>query len=224
MKKTKIGAITIGQSPRVDVTPDMFTIFSSNIELIECGAIDEYSYDETKDLFYPTEDDTVLVSRMRDGRQVYLAEEKILPLLQKSIEKLEKQQCEAIIMLCTGNFPEFKHRIPLIKPRQLLQSITQALVGNGPIGLLVPDEQQILTIKQWWDEKNISTELVAASPYGDLAAIKEAAHQFVDSDVKLIFMDCIGYSLAMKELVKEITSLPVLLPRTMVARVISEMY
>ena len=36
----KIGAITIGQAPRVDVTADILSIFDDSLELLQAGGID----------------------------------------------------------------------------------------------------------------------------------------------------------------------------------------
>ena len=36
----KIGAVTIGQSPRVDIHPDVLPILGKNTELVECGCLD----------------------------------------------------------------------------------------------------------------------------------------------------------------------------------------
>ena len=58
---TKIGAVTIGQSPRVDITADILPLLSSNIELIEAGAMDNYTLEEINEKFAPEEGDTVLV-------------------------------------------------------------------------------------------------------------------------------------------------------------------
>lgn len=44
----KIGAVTIGQSPRVDVTPDIMPIFGAQAELIQVGALDGLSKEEIK--------------------------------------------------------------------------------------------------------------------------------------------------------------------------------
>ena len=35
----KIGAVTIGQSPRVDVTPDILPILGDKIELVQAGVL-----------------------------------------------------------------------------------------------------------------------------------------------------------------------------------------
>ena len=66
----KIGAITIGQSPRTDVTKDLKEILV-DFELLECGALDEYSYQEVLEKFQPI-DDNLFVSRMRNGKEVLL--------------------------------------------------------------------------------------------------------------------------------------------------------
>jgi len=36
----KLGLITIGQSPRTDVTPDLIPIFGPDIQLCQAGALD----------------------------------------------------------------------------------------------------------------------------------------------------------------------------------------
>ena len=36
----KIGAVTIGQSPRTDVTCDILPILGDNVQLLEAGALD----------------------------------------------------------------------------------------------------------------------------------------------------------------------------------------
>ena len=42
MEKVKIGAITVGQSPRVDVTPDLWPIFGPNVEPVSYTHLDVY--------------------------------------------------------------------------------------------------------------------------------------------------------------------------------------
>ena len=57
----KIGAITIGQAPRVDVTCDIMDIFSGKIELLQRGGLDGLTREEIEK-FKPEGDDYVLVS------------------------------------------------------------------------------------------------------------------------------------------------------------------
>ena len=38
--KYQVGTVTIGQAPRVDITPDLKTIIGDGIEIVEAGALD----------------------------------------------------------------------------------------------------------------------------------------------------------------------------------------
>ena len=62
----KIGAITIGQAPRVDVTCDIMDIFGDKIELLQRGGLDGLTVADIEK-FKPEEGDYVLVSRLTDG-------------------------------------------------------------------------------------------------------------------------------------------------------------
>ena len=73
MKKKKLAVITIGQSPRVDMTDDVRSRLPQDIEMVEYGALDPYTLQEVTERFRPLPGDEVLVSRMRDGRQAKFA-------------------------------------------------------------------------------------------------------------------------------------------------------
>ena len=87
MKQIKIGAITIGQAPRTDITRDILPLLPDYMTLTEYGALDDMTYEEVMSQFAPSEDDEVLVSRMRDGRQAKFTERFIRPLVQKKIDQ-----------------------------------------------------------------------------------------------------------------------------------------
>ncbi|WZL73821.1 AroM family protein [Clostridiaceae bacterium 35-E11] len=222
-RKFKIGAITIGQSPRVDIMEDVQQLLGGEFEIIERGALDNFNYETVQSTFYPSKGDTVLVSRMRDGKQVKLGEEKIIPLLQENIYYLEKQGCQIILMMCTGKFPKFQHEALLILPQELLHMIAQKLSGSERIGVIVPDRDQIEAIRERWNQYGVEVEMAVASPYQKGDHMIKAAENFRNKDVELIFMDCMGYSVKTKREVRRISGKPVLLPRTLAARVIQEL-
>ena len=104
MKQIKIGAITIGQAPRTDITRDILPLLPDYMTLTEYGALDDMTYEEVMSQFAPSEDDEVLVSRMRDGRQAKFTERFIRPLVQQKIDQAEAEGVSAIILFCTGVF------------------------------------------------------------------------------------------------------------------------
>ena len=61
----KIGAITIGQSPRNDLIPEIESYFGG-AEILQMGALDGLDKSEIQKLA-PDTDDTVLVSKLRDN-------------------------------------------------------------------------------------------------------------------------------------------------------------
>jgi len=222
--KIRIGAITIGQSPRTDITEDIRDILGAEFEIVERGALDPFDYEYISRNFHPDKDDAVLVSRMRDGSQVKLSERKIIPLLQECIDDLEKQACRMILMLCTGKFPEFRHNTLLIRPQEMLHLTAQKLSDGKKIGVIIPDSDQAEDIRRLWGRNGVDVELAVASPYKEWDNIVKAAETFKNKDVPLVFMDCMGYSVKMKKEVRRVSGKPVLLARTLTARIVKELF
>lgn len=219
----KIGALTVGQSPRVDVTADIAPILAPEIELLEAGALDGLTPAEI-DALRPQPGEQVLVSRLQNGGQAVMAEPRLVPLLQKQIDRLQSQGVPLIVMLCTGEFPPGLHaQVPLVYPSRLLDGVVRALSPRGRIAVIAPDESQLPQLRERWSAAASYVELRAASPYGDMDAVRKAAQSLRGADVDLVVLDCIGYTAAMRDEVRTLTGLPVALPRTLVARVIRDL-
>ena len=178
MKQIKIGAITIGQAPRTDITRDILPLLPDYMTLTEYGALDDMTYEEVMSQFAPSEDDEVLVSRMRDGRQAKFTERFIRPLVQQKIDQAEAEGVSAIILFCTGVFPEFRHQVLFIEPQPLFHAIAAKLAGNQKIGILVPEPDQVEQAYHTWGKSGISIEATSASPYLEFDKIVEAASFF----------------------------------------------
>ena len=82
--------MTIGQSPRPDVVPDMAAVIGPGAEIREGGALDGLSRAEI-DALAPQGDDEILVSRLRDGAPVFLGRQRIEGLLEARIAALERE-------------------------------------------------------------------------------------------------------------------------------------
>ena len=222
-QQIKIGAVTIGQAPLTDITADILPLLSQEIQLVEYGALDDYSYEEVIAEFDPHPDDEVLVSRMRDGRQAKFTERFITPLVQKKIDQAEADGVSAVILFCTGVFPAFKHRGLFLEPQPLFHTVAEKLAGGRKIGVLVPEPDQVEQAYRTWGKSGVNILAASASPYMDVEKIEKAAETFVDQDLAFICTDCMGFSMDMKHRIQKITGLPVLLPRTLVVRIICEM-
>jgi protein AroM len=218
----KIGAITIGQAPRVDVTADIMDIFGGNIELFQRGGLDGLTREEIE-TFKPEEGDYVLVSRLTDGSSVTFAERYILGNLQKGIDALEAEGVRLIMVFCTGEFPEsLTSNVPMVFPNDLLHKIVPMLTKTRHIIAMTPSPLQVDQNNAKWEGFVEKCTSVAASPYGPWEDLERAAEAAKDLDGDVIVLDCIGFTKKMKAMFAEKTGKLVILPRTLLARVISE--
>lgn len=218
----KIGMITVGQSPRSDVTPDLDPILNGAVDRMEIGALDGLTREQIAE-FAPRDGDYVLVSRMRDGSSVTFAERYVIPRLQQCIDDLEARGADLILFLCTGVFPEFRSNVPLIFPCDLLYGIVPSLTKHSNIAVITPKQEQIPQSIKKWGEYVATAQVFAATPYGGAPDLERTAGEIARTDADLVVLDCIGFTAEMKRRVAEITGKPAILPRTMAARVIVEL-
>jgi protein AroM len=218
---TRVGMITIGQSPRPDVVPEVVALVGRPMTVVEAGALDGLALAEVRRLAPGPTDDT-LVTRMQDGVEVHVAKRHIIPRLQARIDRLGAE-VDVIVLLCTGHFPEFRSVVPLLEPQGLVDRIVQAVVGpGGRVGVMVPGAAQVDGSRQKMGEYGLTATVVKASPYADVGEMREAAETLRATDVKAIVMHCIGYTAGMKEEVRRITGKPVLLARSLVGKILEE--
>lgn len=218
-----IAGITVGQAPRVDMTDDIRSRLAPGLELVEYGALDDMALEDVERELKPLPGEEVLVSRMRDGRQATFSGTRVVPLVQQRIDEAEGAGADAIILLCTGGFPQLRHRVPLIVPQPLFYSVAHALAGGRTIAVMVPDAAQVEQAHVWWGKAGLTIKTVQASPYGDLDAIARAARSLRDSGCAFLCLDCMGFSTKMREIARRESGLDVLLPRTLVASTVSEL-
>lgn len=219
----KIGAITIGQAPRVDVIPEIKGLFGNNVEIVEAGGLDGLSKEDIAK-FTPAENDYVLVSRLNDGSHVKFGKSHVIPRLQNCINKMEAEGIKLILMMCTGYFGDvLKSNVPVIYPQKLLYGIAPVLAPNKVIGVITPEEDQIAQVKKIWEQTGLEVMAAYGSPYKGIDSVKEGARMLAGKDVDFTVLDCIGYNMEMKEAVAQITGKAVILPRTLLARVAAEL-
>jgi len=215
-----IGMVTIGQSPRNDVITEIRGLLGP-VEIVETGCLDELTKKQIESL-KPKEREPFLVTLLRDGSSVQVSKEKTTNLLQQRIKELENKDVTLIVLLCTGDFPNFKSQKLIIEPGKLIRKMVQGmLIKEKKLGVIIPSSEQIEQTKKKWGDVNLV--VAVASPYENPEQIQQAAKTLLTKNVDLTVLDCIGYTRQMKQKVKEITGKPVILARTIIARVLREL-
>lgn len=219
----RIGMVTIGQSPRVDIVPEMKEILGGRIGILEAGALDGLTLGQVK-AFAPRKGDYILCTRLTDGTEVVVARRFIVPRVQQCIDLLMSKGAEAILFICTGKFPEFSCRGLFLEAQRMVDHFIMALDGaHGRMGLLVPLDDQIGQARRIYSRLQAKVVIQAASPYGPADRLLQAAEDLKKQNPQVIVMHCMGYTRAMKEQVREITGKPTILARSLVARMVKEL-
>ena len=212
--------VTIGQSPRPDITPGLLARIDGAIDVTAMGALDGLG-EAAIAARAPAEGEETLVTRLADGREVIIGKRKTQARLQALFDEIDAGgEYEAIVLLCTGYFPGLHSKTLLVEAQRIVDHMTHALTeGSGKVGLMVPNRVQIA---EFHDVAPEGVEIVGtwSSPYGD-QRFAEAAGEVRDCDV--IVMHCMGYDDNHRATVREVTGKPVLLAQRMLAAGVAQL-
>lgn len=222
MKSHRVGFLTIGQSPRDDVLQDIKPLLNPGMDIIQYGLLDNLSSKEIHALT-PSKEETLLVSRLRDGTQVQLGEEKINALIPDAIDLMKTQmQVYVVGILCTHDFPKKEFSIPTIFPFATLQFLLKYVLESDSLGVVLPSENQVEIAQEKWGSRITAVE--TKSPYTQGKPWDEIADSFAQKKVNIIVLDCIGYTRKDRRAIQNAYPIPILLPRTLLAYSINQFF
>ena len=216
-----IALVTIGQAPRVDISADVLDLLQGHL-VIEHGALDDLDPEQIAAL-EPLECDHTVVSRLRDGSCATMGESRVLPHVQRAIDRAAGEGADTVLLMCTGRLPGLSSPVPLHTAEDLAREAARDLARLSRLGVVVPEASQRGPIRErWLADHGLDVVVVDANPYtaslGELvAAAIVAGAQGADA----LFLDCVGYSERMAQLMSSATDLPVYTARSLaVSRVL----
>ena len=218
-----VGLITIGQSPRIDVVPDMAELIGPGVEIREAGALDGLTRVEIAALA-PGPPDEILVTRLADGSPVFVAKRHVAPRVQAKIADLERGGATLTALLCTGAFGHLAASRPLLQPQPVLLGVLRGMRWPGRLGVLTPSVPHVPQTEARWRADGFDPVVVPLSPYEeeDPAALVRAADLLRSARAGLVVLDCMGFRRETRNELQDLTGVPVLLANLLVARVIAE--
>jgi len=217
-KKLRLAFVTIGESPRDDIVPEMLADIGGDVEAVEFGAMDGLTEDEVVALT-PLPGETSFATRRRSGSEVTISKERIEIRLEELLQRIDDEGFDAVVLLCTGTHVAPLKKTLMIESQRIVDSMVEAMAASSKrLGVLLPLERQIEEFPKR-HVFNVTPTLAAASPYaGDDMAAK--AKSLAECD--LVVMHCMGYSDAMRAEVRSAISAPVLLSRRIVSGAIRQ--
>ena len=217
-----VGAITIGQTPRADIAGELQTLLGAGVRIVQAGALDGLTRAEIDALAPAPGDDDALIARLREGGEVLLAKGLLVPRLQACLDRLHGE-ADAFAILCAGAFPAFTSARPVLLPERCLAAIVDATFDGGRLGVIVPIKQQQASSAARWSRVDPGVVVTVASPYDDSSRLIAAAEELRRAGVSLVVMECQGFTGAMKQVVRDVTGAPALLPTSVLARFLAEL-
>lgn len=192
--RPKLGLVTIGQAPRVDLIPDVEADLSG-VDWVEHGALDLLdAYGIAR--LEPRDEERTLVSRLRDGSRVRLGATSIAPALDDAIGRCVADRCDSVLVLCTGRVQHGPPSVPVLHAEDLAHDLIVRLVGEARLGVLCPVPEQLTDIRERW-EARLGRSVVAAAvdPYtAGLDEVAAAGRTVAAGGADVVYLDCIGYT------------------------------
>jgi protein AroM len=176
----KLAAVTVGQSPRNDIVPEIRDAIHGEIDITEIGVLDRLDGDEIADMA-PLTGESRLCTRLRDGGEVITSKAKTGERLNLIMDELSGGSFDEIVLLCTGYFEHAHSSQPFIESQRLVDGYVAAMAfGGRKIGVMVPVAEQINEPKNHAGYE--CAAITHASPYsGD--RLREAGRQLSDMDL-----------------------------------------
>ncbi|WP_246505012.1 AroM family protein [Microvirga antarctica] len=209
----RVAFVTVGQTPRMDVVPEILTHLALPIAATEFGALDGLTDAEIAALA-PVGDEHALVTRLADGTDAVVSKPRVGERLAQILAGFAPHDFDLVVILSTGLFREFESRCLTVNGQRAMESGVMALAAHGgAVGIVQPLAQQVDEI-----------EVTALSPYriflshaapGDREALAGALIDLAESEI--IVLNSVSFNEADRAMVARASGKPVVLARRIVA-------
>ena len=191
----QVGLITIGQSPRTDITNGFREILEPcDVEIVETGVLDGLDLDQVHAEYWPgcpEEGATIYVSRMRDGTEVKLLKSHIYRGVQERITELESE-CDLIVVMCTGTFDGLSSSVPVVFPDEVLHERVRALGITTRLHIVSPAVEQKPFLTAKWAAAVSKLSFTISSPYQEFH-LADVVADINANRPEGVVLDCMGY-------------------------------
>lgn len=221
-----IGFATIAEAPRDDVIPTMRELLPPDVRIIERGNLNGLNQAEIEALA-PEPGEVGIVARLKSGGETLLSHKKIFPRMQRLVDDLvEDEGADLIIILCGADWTAIQSPKLVVNPGKVFPSIISALANGRKLGIIKPSAGQVNQEKERYRALGIDATVTAASPYAGeerLELARRAAEEIREAGCDLVWMTCIGMDEAMREVVSAVTGKPIILARSILGRIVTEL-
>lgn len=209
----RVASLTVGQTPRSDLLPDILAQLPMALEVQEFGALDGLSEREIARLA-PRAGETCLVTRLRSGVDVVISRPWVARRMEEICRGIDATHFDLLIVLTTGLFREFESECPTVNAQRAIDAVIAALAGAGQtVGVIYPLRRQV-DENAAYSVPGCALRLTHAAG-GDAAELLRAADDLRGCD--LVVLNSVAYAEADRQVVAARMGRPVILARRVVA-------
>lgn len=221
---TTIGFATIGQSPRVDLVPYLIDKLGVAVDVLERGVMDGMDADQLAALDRGDEG-LHMVTKLHGGGSARIAYDLAVPRMQAEVDALVADGADLVVILCGADWSALRASVPIVNPGKLFPNVVQALAAGSKLGVVKPAAHQIVTTEKQYRDLGLDAAVTSAFPYDDAAddAARVAGGALRQAGAEIVWMTCVGMNESMRDALREELDVPVILARSLLARVIGEL-
>lgn len=217
-QRAQVAFVTVGQTPRSDIMPEMLSWLPPDIGHAEFGVLDGLDVERIAALA-PIPGESSLCTRLADGSEVVTGKQQTEARLHDLIGQLDGEGFAAIVLLCSGRFDGLSTRTMLVEAQPVVDATVDALSAGRHLGVVLPLKRQIAE-SHVGETRGRRVTHTHYSPYAGETPLRAAA-EIAGCD--LIVMHCMGYDDVMRTEMARLTGKPILLPRRIVASSVAQL-
>ena len=199
MTGVRVGAVTIGQTPRPDLLQPLLVRAGDGIVVLEFGALDCVARGQL-----PRRDSAPaypLTTRLRDGSQVTLEEADLAPHVQQAVDRAERAGADVTLLLCAGGFAAVTATRTLVRPFDAAVALLRAMRARRLV-VIVPYAAQDEAARRKFEASGFDVTVVVGDPATIVLSTAEAA-------VDAVVLDYVGHPSSAVEGLRRRAPLPV---------------
>jgi protein AroM len=163
---------------------------------------------------------------LNDDNWLYVDHHQIDLHARRTIDTLQSNGADTIMMCCTLPWHSLEPLSGVICPSRVLEANATALLPKGGcLGIVQPDSiTKDEEIKHW---QALGVPLVRASispQENTLDELAKVTRELTDKGADIIVLDCLAFTHEHWQRVREVTGKPVILPLSLMGRVLDEAY
>lgn len=197
--------MTIGQTPRDDILPDLLSFVDRPLKRFEFGVLDNMDDDDWDNL-QPAKDEMRFSCRLRDGSYVMVSADAVEQRVADLCSRLDHQDFDLIVVFSTMLYLDFNTRTPLLHTQRVVDAWIETLIlSENRIGVIyLLEEQHDRFGKRFVGLSRNLQSCTLTGQYNNIECIADKLH-----DCDIVLLNSVSYTEQVAKRISKMIGKPV---------------